>query len=61
MGKIFEVLVEKLSKRNENELSGRNSQNKVIVFPKESCNLGDYVLVKVHDCNSATLMGKIVE
>src|SRR5687767_14923603 len=34
IGKTCKVLVEGTSKRNENELFGRNSQNKVIVFPK---------------------------
>lgn len=60
VGKTFEVLIEKVSKRNENELSGRNSHNKVIVFPKGTSKPGDYVMVRVHDCNSATLLGKMV-
>ncbi len=60
LGKTFKVLVEGTSKRNENELFGRNSQNKVIVFPKEHFKPGDYALVKVHDCNSATLLGTAI-
>ncbi len=61
-GKIFKVLIEGDSKRNEAEWKGRNSQNKVIVFPKESYELrkGDYVDVKVDDCTQATLLGKII-
>ncbi len=59
--KTFKVLVEGVSKKNENELFGRNSQNKVIVFPKENYKVGDYVNVKVHDCTSATLMGTPVQ
>jgi tRNA-2-methylthio-N6-dimethylallyladenosine synthase len=60
VGGTFEVLAEGTSKRNENELYGRTSRNKVIVFPKENFKPGDYVMVKVHDCNSATLMGKAI-
>jgi tRNA-2-methylthio-N6-dimethylallyladenosine synthase len=61
VGKTFRVLVEGTSKRNENELFGRNSQNKVIIFPKENLQPGNYAWVTVHDCNSATLLGRVVE
>lgn len=61
VGKIFEVLVEGPSKKNEAEYYGRNSQNKVIVFPKENAKRGDYVQVKVKECTSATLIGEIVK
>ena len=62
IGKEFEVLIEANSKRSEDHWSGRNSQNKVIVFPKEQYRLkkGDYVQVKVIDATSATLMGEII-
>ncbi len=60
IGKIFEVLVEGPSKKNEAEYYGRNSQNKVIVFPKENVKPGNYVSVRVNDCTSATLIGEIV-
>lgn len=62
VGKTFKVLIEGDSKRSEINWTGRNSQNKVIVFPKESYELkkGDYVNVKVVDCTQATLLGKIV-
>ncbi|MGB1931546.1 MAG: TRAM domain-containing protein, partial [Flavobacteriales bacterium] len=43
------------------ELYGRNSQNTVIVFPREKFNAGDYVLVNVEDCTSATLKGKAIK
>jgi len=59
IGKTFRVLVEGTSKKNENELYGRNSQNKVIVFPKKDFKPGDYVTVTVRDCTSATLLGDI--
>lgn len=62
IGKTFKVLIEGDSKKNEKEWKGRNSQNKVIVFPKEKYELkkGDYVNVKVEDCTQATLLGKII-
>jgi tRNA-2-methylthio-N6-dimethylallyladenosine synthase len=61
IGKTFEVLVEGVSKKSEERLYGRNSQNKVIVFNKKDSKIGDYVMVRVHDCTSATLHGEIVE
>ena len=57
LGKIEEVLIEGTSKKNPNEWKGRNTQNTVIVFPKEHYKLGDFVNVKVEDCTSATLRG----
>lgn len=61
IGKIFRVLIEGNSKRSDNDWMGRNSQNKVIVFPKQQYNLnkGEYVNVKVTDCTQATLLGMI--
>jgi len=61
IGKTFKVLIEGNSKRSDEQWMGRNSQNKVIVFPKESYDLkpGDYVQVKVNDSTQATLLGKI--
>jgi len=60
LGKTFRVLIEGTSKRSENDLFGRNDQNKVIVFPKEQYQKGEYVYVKVEDCTAATLIGKVV-
>ncbi|MCK4662080.1 MAG: tRNA (N6-isopentenyl adenosine(37)-C2)-methylthiotransferase MiaB [Bacteroidales bacterium] len=60
IGKVFEVLIEGLSKRSNEFFSGRNSQNKVIVFPKENYKIGGYVNVKVTDCTSATLKGEVL-
>jgi tRNA-2-methylthio-N6-dimethylallyladenosine synthase len=63
IGKTFEVLIEADSRRSDKDWSGRNTQGKVIVFPKGDYNLrkGDYVLVKVNKATSGTLMGEIVE
>ncbi|WP_299125048.1 tRNA (N6-isopentenyl adenosine(37)-C2)-methylthiotransferase MiaB [uncultured Tenacibaculum sp.] len=60
LGKVEEVLIEGTSKKNPNEWKGRNTQNTVIVFPKEHYKLGDFVNVKVEDCTSATLRGTAV-
>jgi tRNA-2-methylthio-N6-dimethylallyladenosine synthase len=63
IGKIFEVLIDGESKKSDHQWAGRNQQNKVIIFDKDSSNIkkGDYVMVQVHDCNRATLQGKIVK
>ena len=60
LGKTEEVLIEGTSKKNPNEWKGRNTQNTVIVFPKEHYKMGDFVMVKVEDCTSATLKGSAV-
>jgi tRNA-2-methylthio-N6-dimethylallyladenosine synthase len=57
VGKEFEVLIEGASKRSPDNFYGRNSQNKVIVFPKGSSRVGEYVSVLVKRCTSATLLG----
>ena len=60
LGKTVCVLIEKNSKRSDNHWSGRTTQNTVVVFPKESYAVGDYVDVHITDCTSATLMGTAV-
>ena len=60
LGKVEEVLIEGTSKKDPNQWKGRNTQNTVIVFPKEHYKLGDFVMVKVEDCTSATLKGTAV-
>jgi tRNA-2-methylthio-N6-dimethylallyladenosine synthase len=60
VGKVFEVLTENFSKRSAENLSGRTSQNKVVVFPADGHRMGEYVNVLVERCTSATLIGKIV-
>ncbi len=62
IGKTFEVLIEGNSKRNDQEFKGRNSQNKVIIFPKmDGLKPGDYCMVKVDSATSATLKGNIIK
>lgn len=62
LGKTFTVLIEGDSKRSSDDWMGRNSQNKVIVFPKAATSHkpGDYVKVKVNECTQATLLGELV-
>ncbi|NJM80184.1 MAG: tRNA (N6-isopentenyl adenosine(37)-C2)-methylthiotransferase MiaB [Flavobacterium sp.] len=60
VGQTVEVLVEKDSKRSNEHWSGRNSQNTVVVFPKENYKPGDFVNVKITDCTAATLIGEAV-
>ncbi|MEZ4906304.1 MAG: tRNA (N6-isopentenyl adenosine(37)-C2)-methylthiotransferase MiaB [Saprospiraceae bacterium] len=61
IGKIFEILVEGESKKSAEEFKGRNSQNKVVIFPvKNNIKKGDYIYVKINDANSATLFGEII-
>jgi len=61
LGKTFEVLVEGVSKKSDDELYGRNTHNSVVVFPREDYKVGDYVMVKVENCTSATLKGKAIK
>ena len=61
MEKIHKVLIEGISKKSKLELFGRNSQNTVVVFAKQNYKPGDYVLVKIHNCTSATLKGNVIK
>ena len=58
VGREFEVLVESVSKRDPNQLSGRTSQNKVVVFDRGTHRIGDYVRVRITGSTSATLFGE---
>jgi tRNA-2-methylthio-N6-dimethylallyladenosine synthase len=57
VGKTYETLAESVSKKSTVELSGRNSQNIVVVFPQGNFKPGDYVQVKITGCTPATLIG----
>ncbi|MBI3512326.1 MAG: tRNA (N6-isopentenyl adenosine(37)-C2)-methylthiotransferase MiaB [Bacteroidetes bacterium] len=71
VGKIHRVLIEKTSKRNDDKWSGRNSQNIVVVFPKQwrmengelsaEMKPGNYVNVLAESCSLTTLIGRVVE
>jgi tRNA-2-methylthio-N6-dimethylallyladenosine synthase len=60
IGKVHRVLVEGNSKRSDAYLQGRNTANKVVVFPREKHQKGEYVNVLVEDCTGATLIGRAV-
>lgn len=60
LGKVYKVLVEGVSKKSDDFLFGRNSQNTVVIFPKGELQKGDYVNVLVEECTIATLKGKVV-
>jgi len=60
LNQVTEVLIEKTSKKSDAEWSGRNPQNTTVVFPKENYKVGDFVMVKIEDCTSATLKGKAI-
>jgi tRNA-2-methylthio-N6-dimethylallyladenosine synthase len=61
IGKTFKVLVEGVSKKSKEHLSGRTDQNKMVVFPKKNFKAGDFVMVKIDACTSATLLGVSIE
>lgn len=60
LGKTIEILIEKQSKKSEDQWSGRSEHNIVAVFPKENYKVGDFVNVKITDCTKATLIGEAV-
>jgi tRNA-2-methylthio-N6-dimethylallyladenosine synthase len=61
IGKTVEVLVEGFSKRSHDDMYGRTSQYKTVVFPRTNQKVGDFVKVKIIDASAATLKGKIDE
>ncbi|UNZ00186.1 tRNA (N6-isopentenyl adenosine(37)-C2)-methylthiotransferase MiaB [Zhouia spongiae] len=60
IGKVEEVLIEGNSKKSSEHWMGRNTQNTVVVFPKENYKVGEFVNVKITDCTSTTLIGEPV-
>ena len=60
IGKVVEVLVEGYSKRSREDMYGRTSQYKTVVFPREGRKIGELVLVKIEEASAATLKGKLV-
>ncbi|GAB1417094.1 tRNA (N6-isopentenyl adenosine(37)-C2)-methylthiotransferase MiaB [Paludibacter sp.] len=61
IGKVYEVLVEGFSKRSNEQLFGRTSQNKVVIFPRAGRRIGEFIKVKIQSASSATLIGEVVE
>ncbi len=61
VGKVFDVLVEGVSKRSKEQMVGRNQQNKTCVFPRGSFKIGDMARVRVTGSSSATLICEIAD
>lgn len=61
VGNTYEVLIEGFSKRSKEQLFGRSSQNKVVIFDKNNLRIGQLVKVKITGNTSATLFGEVVE
>ncbi|OJV39374.1 MAG: tRNA (N6-isopentenyl adenosine(37)-C2)-methylthiotransferase MiaB [Bacteroidales bacterium 36-12] len=61
IGRVYEVLVEGFSKRSNEQLFGRTSQNKVVIFPREGRRIGEFIKVRILSASSATLIGEVVE
>ena len=61
VGKVVEVLVEGFSKRSRDDMFGRTSQYKTVVFPREGRHIGELVNVEILEASAATLKGKIVK
>lgn len=61
VGKVREVLVEGFSKRSRDEMFGRTSQYKTVIFPREGRHIGEFVKVKIVSASAATLRGEVVE
>jgi tRNA-2-methylthio-N6-dimethylallyladenosine synthase len=60
IGKTCKVLIEGVSKRSDQQLFGRNSQNAVVIFDRADLDKGEYVEVLIDGCTSATLFGKVI-
>jgi tRNA-2-methylthio-N6-dimethylallyladenosine synthase len=61
IGSVREVLIEKVSKRSSDQLSGRTTHNRMVVFPAMGHKSGEYVKVKITRCTAATLIGELAE
>lgn len=59
LGNLYEVLVEGISKRSDDEVYGRNSQNLTVIFPKNNFKPGDYAMVRITEYTSATVKGVV--
>jgi tRNA-2-methylthio-N6-dimethylallyladenosine synthase len=60
IGTTQKVLIEGSSKRSEDHYCGRTGRNSMVVFPNNNYQKGQYVMVKINDCTSATLLGEVV-
>jgi tRNA-2-methylthio-N6-dimethylallyladenosine synthase len=61
IGKIYKILVEGPSRRSAEQYCGRNGRNSMVIFDRNGVEKGQYVMVKITDCTSATLLGEYIE
>lgn len=61
IGKTEEVLIEKVSRRSDNQFVGRTDRNHKVIFDRKHYKIGDYVDVKITDCTKASLLGEIID
>jgi len=61
IGKIEEVLIETVSRRSDKQMMGRTDRNHKVIFDRKNAKIGDFVMVKITSCTSASLMGEIVD
>lgn len=60
IGKVEEVLIEKVSRRSDDQLVGRTDRNHKVIFDKKDKKVGEYAMVKITDCTKASLIGELV-
>lgn len=60
IGKVEEVLIEKVSRRSDAQLVGRTDRNHKVIFDKKDTEIGTYAMVKITDCTKASLIGELV-
>lgn len=61
IGKIEEVLIEKVSRRSDKQLIGRTDRNHKVIFDRQDKKIGEYAFVKITDCTKASLIGELVD
>lgn len=60
IGKVEEVLIEKVSRRSDDQFVGRTDRNHKVIFDKKDKKIGEYAMVKITDCTKASLIGELV-
>lgn len=61
IGKTEEVLIETVSKRSQDQLMGRTDRNHKVIFDRKNTKVGEYAMVRITGCTSATLQGELIE
>ncbi len=61
IGKIKEIYVEQVSKKNPEELAGKSRDFKITVFKADKSLIGKFVKVKITEATGWTLKGELIE